>query len=103
MVTPLAARVVAAVVGGLLVLTSVASVTETLIVLRSVRSRLTRIIDRAVDWAYQLAVARAADFRRRDRLLATQAAAILLTQLAVWGLVGLFGFSFLLRAVLGPR
>ena len=96
MVTPLAARVVAAVVGGLLVLTSVSSVTGTLIVSRSVRSRLTRFIDRAVDWAYRLAVARAADFRRRDRLLATQAAAILLTQLAVWLLVAYVGFALLL-------
>ena len=96
MVTPLAARVVAAVVGGLLVLTSVSSVTGTLIVSRSVRSRLTRFIDRAVDWAYQLAVARAADFRRRDRLLATQAAAILLTQLAVWLVVAYVGFALLL-------
>ena len=96
MVTPLAARAVAAVVGGLLVLTSVSSVTGTLIVSRSVRRRLTRFIDRAVDWAYQLAVARAADFRRRDRLLATQAAAILLTQLAVWLLVAYVGFALLL-------
>ena len=96
MVTPLAARVVAAVVGGLLVLTSVSSVTGTLIVSRAVRSRLTHLIDRAVDWAYRLAVARAADFRQRDRLLATQAAAILLTQLAVWLVVAYVGFALLL-------
>ena len=57
MVMPLAGRVVAAVIGGLLVLTSVSSVTGTLIVSRSVSSRLTRWVDRAVDWAYRLAVA----------------------------------------------
>ena len=96
MVTPLAARVVAAVVGGLLVLTSVSSVTGTLIVSRSVSSRLTRWVDRAVDWAYQLAVARADDFRRRDRILSTQAAAILLTQLAAWLVVAYVGFALLL-------
>ncbi len=96
MVTPLAARVVAAVVGGLLVLTSVSSVTGTLIVSRSVRSRLTRWVDRAVDWAYELVVARADDFRRRDRILATQAAAILLAQLVAWLVVAYVGFALLL-------
>ena len=96
MVVPLAGRIVAAVVGGLLVLTSVSSVTGTLIVSRSVRSRLTRWVDRAVDWAYQPAVARAADFRRRDRILATQAAAIFLAQLATWLVVAYVGFALLL-------
>ena len=96
MVMPLAGRVVAAVAGGLLILTSVSSVTATLIVSRSVRSRLTRWVDRAVDWVYQLAVARTAGFLRRDRLLATQAAAILLTQLAAWLVVAYVGFALLL-------
>jgi len=96
MVMPLAGRVVGAVVGGLLVLASVSSVTGTLIVSRSVSSRLTRWVDRIVDWAYQLAVARAADYRRRDRMLATQAAAILLAQLAAWLIVAYVGFALLL-------
>src|SRR6201985_4009833 len=84
MVMPQAVRIAAAVVGGLLILASVSSVSGTLIVTRLVRSRLTRWIDRSVDWGYQLATARVADYRRRDRLLATQAAAILLIQLAAW-------------------
>ena len=108
MVMPLAGRAVAAVIGGLLVLTSVSSVAGTLIVTRSVSSHLTRWVDRAVDWAYQLAVGRFADatgdtdeyrqasYRRRDRMLATQAAAILLTQLATWLLVAYVGFALLL-------
>ncbi|HEV2254398.1 MAG TPA: hypothetical protein VGS06_14485, partial [Streptosporangiaceae bacterium] len=108
MVTPLAGRVVAAVIGGLLVLTSGASVIGTLIVSRSVTSRLTRWVDRTVDWGYQLIVARLADspgeseehrreaYRRRDQLLATQAAAILLAQLATWLLVAYVGFALLL-------
>ena len=50
MVMPLAGRVVAAVVGGLLILASVSSVSGTLIVSRLVRSRLTRWVDRGVDW-----------------------------------------------------
>ena len=108
MVMPLAGRVLFAVVGGLLVLTSVSSVTGTLIVTRSVSSRLTRWVDRVVDGVYKLAVGRFADapgdtderrqsdFLRRDRLLATQAAAILLTQLAAWLIVAYVGFALLL-------
>src|ERR1700726_2328967 len=108
MVMPLAGRVVAAVIGGLLVLTSASSVIGTMIVSRSVSSRLTRWVDQAVDWAYQLAVARLADspgdgkerrqeaYRRRDQLLATQAAAILVTQLAAWLIVAYVGFALLL-------
>jgi hypothetical protein len=108
MVMPTAGRVVFAVIGGVLVLTSVYSLTETLIVTRSVRSRLTRWVDHVVDEAYQLVVGRFADapgdsyehrqsaYLRRDRLLATQAAAILLTQLAAWLIVAYVGFSLLL-------
>jgi hypothetical protein len=108
MVMPLAGRVVFAVIGGLLVLTSVYSVTATLIVTRSVSNRLTSWVDKAVDWAYQLVVGRLADaqgdsdeqrraaYVRRDHLLATQAAAILLTQLATWLIVAYVGFALLL-------
>ncbi len=108
MVMPLAGRVVAAVIGGLLVLTSAHSVTGTLIVTRSVSSRLTRWVDRAVDEAYRLVVKRFADspgdsdeqrqsaYRRRDRMVATQAAAILVAQLATWLIVAYAGFALLL-------
>ncbi|MFI5069019.1 MAG: hypothetical protein ACHP9Z_34265, partial [Streptosporangiales bacterium] len=96
MVMPLVGRVVAAVIGGLLVLVSVSSVTGTLIVSRPISSRLTRWVDEAIDHLYQMVVARAPDYRRRDRLLATQAAAILLTQLAVWLVVAYVGFALLL-------
>jgi len=96
MVMPLAGRVVAAVIGGLLVLTSVSSVTGTLIVSRSSSSRLTRWVDRGVDRVYRLMVPRAPDYRRRDRLLATQAAAVLLAQLAAWLIVAYTGFALLL-------
>jgi hypothetical protein len=96
MVMPQAGRIAAAVVGGLLILASVSSVSGTLIVTRLVRGRLTRWIDRSVDWGYHLATARAADYRRRDRLLATQAAAILLIQLAAWLVVAYVGFALLL-------
>ena len=108
MMMPMVGRVVAAVIGGLLVVTSVSSVTGTLIVSRSVSSRLTRWVDRIVDWTYQRIVVRfaysphdskegrQAAYQRRDLFLATQAAAILLTQLAVWLIVAYVGFALLL-------
>jgi hypothetical protein len=112
MVMPMAGRVVAAVIGGLLVLVSMSSVTGTLIVPRPVASRLTQWVDQAIDWTYQLAVAlrpyqrrhRAPTtqveaflaYRQRDRMLATQAAALLLAQLAAWLIVAYVGFALLL-------
>src|ERR1700684_1696093 len=96
MVVPLAGRVVAAVAGGLLVVVAVSSVTVTLIVSRPVKSRLTRWVDQIVDWAYEQVVGRFADARRRDQLRATQAAAVLLGQLAAWLLVAYVGFALLL-------
>ena len=96
MVMPLAGRVAAAVAGGLLVLAAVSSVTVTLIVSRPVKSRLTRWVDRMVDWAYEQVAVRVGDYRRRDRLRATQAAAVLLAQLAAWLIVAYAGFALLL-------
>jgi hypothetical protein len=95
-VMPLAGRVVAAVIGGLLVLGVVSSVTVTLIVSRPVNSRLTRWVDQLVDWAYEQVVVHVADDRRRDQMRATQAAAVLLGQLAAWLIVAYIGFALLL-------
>jgi hypothetical protein len=96
MVVPLAARLVAAVAGGLLVLAAWASVTGTLIVSRSVGGWLTRWVDRIVTGAFGLAAVLITDYRRRDRLLATQPAAILLAQLAAWLGISFAGFGLLL-------
>ncbi|MGB6453076.1 MAG: hypothetical protein WBH47_01175 [Streptosporangiaceae bacterium] len=96
MVVPLAVRVVAAVVGGLLVVAALSSVTETLIVSRPVNSPLTRWVDRIVDWAYHQVAERVADYQRWDRMRATQAAALLLAQLAAWLVVAYLGFALLL-------
>jgi hypothetical protein len=104
MVVPMAARVVVAVVGGFLVLAVWSSVIGTLIVSRSVSSRLTRAVDRFVVGIYRVAgkindykrLAPLVAYQRLDRVLATQAAAILLTQLAVWLGVVFVGFSLLL-------
>src|ERR1700761_6453593 len=73
MVMPQAGRIAAAVVGGLLILASVSSVSGTLIVTRLVQSRLTRWIDRGVDWGYHLATARPAASHPGGRHLADPA------------------------------
>jgi hypothetical protein len=96
MVMPLAGRVVAAVIGGVLVIAAAWSIIGTLIVTRSVSSKLTHWVDLWVDRVYQLRVRGVADYRRRDRMFATQAAAILLTQLATWLIVAYVGFALLL-------
>jgi hypothetical protein len=96
MVIPLAGRIAAAVIGGLLVILTCSSVTGTLIVSRSVRSRLIRWVDQMVDAAYGLVTRNAHEYTRRDRLLGTQAAAILITQLVVWLGVAYVGFALLL-------
>ena len=96
MVVPLAARWVAAACGVLLLLTGWSSVIGTLIVPRQVGSWLTRWVDRVVIAAYSLVTWRVTEYRRRDQILATQAAAILLTQLVAWLAILFAGFSLLL-------
>jgi hypothetical protein len=96
MVEPLAVRLMAAVAGGLLVLAAWSSVTGTLIVSRSVGGWLTRWVDRFVTGAFGLVAVCITDYRRRDRLLATQPAAILLAQLAAWLGISFAGFGLLL-------
>ncbi len=95
MVVPLAARYVAAAVGVLLVVTSASSVVGTLIVPRSVSNWLTRQVDRIVSAIFVLITTVVSDPRRRDRILATHAATILIAQIAAW--LGMFfvGFSLI--------
>jgi hypothetical protein len=96
MVVPLIGRSVAAAVGAVLVLTAAASVIGTLIVPRPVGGRLTRWIDGIVNGAFHMATATIADYRRRDRVLATQAATLLLAQLIAWLGIFFVGYSLLL-------
>ena len=96
MVMPMAGRLVAAVIGGLLVLAAWASVTGTLIVSRSVSGWLTRLVDRIVNGVFGLAAGAIPEYQRRDRLLANQPAAILLTQLAAWLGISYIGFALVL-------
>ncbi|MBO0813957.1 MAG: hypothetical protein J2P30_02220 [Actinobacteria bacterium] len=89
-------RSAAAVVGALLVLTAWYSAVGTLIVPRSVSSWLTVWVDRIVNGAFRLAAGAFSDYRRRDRVLAAQAAAVLLGQLAAWLATAFVGFWLLL-------
>jgi hypothetical protein len=101
MEVPLLGRLLAAVAGGLLVLTVWGSVIGTLIVPRPVGSWLTRWVDRFVNGAFSLATSTIADYRRRDRVLLGQAAAILLVQLAAWLGVSFLGYGLLMWPVTG--
>jgi hypothetical protein len=94
MVVPLAARYVAAAVGLLLVLTSASSVIGTLIVPRSVSSWLTQHVDLVVNGAFVLITKRVRDYKRLDRILAANAAAVLIAQIAAW--LGMFFLGFAL-------
>ena len=96
MVVPLAARWVAAACGALLILTGWQSVIGTLIVPRPVASWLTRSVDRMVLAVYRAVTRPVTDYVRRDRILATQAAATLVTQLGVWLGIFLVGFTLAL-------
>jgi hypothetical protein len=93
---PLAVRVLAAVVGGLVVLAGWASVIGTLIVFRPVSGRMARWIDQMVITGYRLVTHRVETYRRLDRVLSTQAAAILLSQLVTWLACVFAGFALLM-------
>jgi hypothetical protein len=101
MVVPLAARWAAAVCGILLLLTGWSSVIGTLIVPRPVGSWLTRLVDRVIVAAYRAVKRHIPDYRTRDRLLATQAAAILITQLLGWLAIIFVGYTLLLWPMSG--
>ena len=78
MAVPIAARDVAAVVGALLVLTAAVSVVGTLIVPRPVGSWLTRWVGVIVRGVFNLITSPIASYKRRDRILAAEAATFLI-------------------------
>lgn len=95
MAVPEIARDMAAVVGGLLVLTAAISVVGTLIVPRPVGSWLTRWVDKVVNTLFRIATAPIKSYRRRDRVFAAEAAVLLLAQLAAWLVVFYLGYALL--------
>ena len=96
MVVPLAVRVLAAVAGGVLVLTVWTSAVGTLITPRQVSNWLTRLVDRSVDKVFRMAASVIPGYLRRDRMLAAEAPVILIVQLAAWLGIAFIGFTLLL-------
>ena len=96
MLVPLYARDIAAVAGGLLVLSVWSSAIGALVVTRAVGSRLTRMADKIVTIAFRMLNEHIPEYRRRDRVMSFQAAAILVAQLAAWLATAFAGFTLLL-------
>ncbi len=96
MSVPLYARYVFFAIGLFLVLVDGISVVGTLIVPRSAGGRLMVWVDRLVHALFELLTAPIADYRRRDRVLAAEAATLLVCQLLAWLAVGFLGFSLML-------
>jgi hypothetical protein len=72
------------------------SVVGTLVVPRSIDSRISRGCERVVDLAFRLATWRVHDFLRRDRILAWQGPVGLLLRLGVWIGLLVLGYSLVL-------
>jgi hypothetical protein len=102
MVVPLAVRGIVAAIGVLLIWTAARSMIGTVIVPRPVGSWLTRWVDKIVSFGYGVAASKIKDHKRRDRLMAGQAAVILLMQLLAWLLIFFVGYSLLLWPFITP-
>jgi hypothetical protein len=96
MTVPLYARSVAAIIGGVLVLIAWSNVIGTLIVPRPLGKGLGRRVARTVNGAFRLATSLTPDYQRRDRMLARQAATILIAQLGAWLGTAFIGFMLLM-------
>jgi hypothetical protein len=95
MAVPEFVRYIAAFVGLVIVGTAARSVIGTVIVPRAVATWLTGLIDKTVNAIFRMLTDHVHDFHRRDRLLAAQAPALLITQLGVWLTMFFLGFSLL--------
>ena len=92
---PLLARSVAAAVGGLVVIVTGISVVATLIVPRTVGGWLTSWVNPVVGGTFRLVTSGIADYRRRDRFLAWEAASTLVAQLFAWLVASFVGYALL--------
>ena len=96
MTVPLYARYVFFAIGLFLVVIDGISVVGTLIVPRPAGGRLMVWVDRGVHALFEVVTRPIADFRRRDRTRATEAATLLICQLLVWLGVAYLGFTLML-------
>ena len=97
----MALRDVGAVLGALAVIAGAWSVIGTIVVPRRIRSRITKMVARAVDAGFHAVADGFASYETRDRILAAQAPVQLLMQLAVWLAVFELGFGLLLWPLVG--
>lgn len=89
-------RVIAATVGAVIVLLTAFNVVRTLIVPRARPGGVSRAVDRGVDVLFRALARRVDSYEDRDRVLAGQAAVVLVALLLVWLLAFLVGFGLLL-------
>jgi hypothetical protein len=89
-------RVLGAVLGGLLLIATSASIIGTLVVPRSIDSRISRYVEKFVDHVFAMLTFSARDFEHRDHVLAWQAPTALVTRLATWITLLVAGFSLIL-------
>jgi hypothetical protein len=92
-------QVLLAVVGGVIVLRTWTSVLATLVVPRRSRDLVSRAVSTAVGAVYRRLTAHRRSYRVRDRILASQPAAFILTQLVVWLALFYAGFSLMLQVL----
>jgi hypothetical protein len=95
MVVPFYGRCIAAAFGVLLVVFAGTSVIGTLMVPRPAGGRLTPWVDRLVDSSFRMLTMAIGSYKRRDRVLANEAATLLVCQLAAWLAIFYVGFSLL--------
>jgi len=96
MTIPLYVRYIFFALGLVLVAIDGASVVGTLIVPRSAGGRLMVWVDRANHAWFEMITSPLTDYQRRDRVLAAEAATLLIFQLVAWLVVAYLGFTLLL-------
>jgi hypothetical protein len=91
--------VLLAALGAAVVVRTWASVLTALVVPRRSRDLISRAVLAGTDAVYGRATARIGDYRRRDRILATAPAAVILLQLLLWLALFYTGFALLLSVI----
>jgi len=97
----MAIRVVAGVIGALIVLATAWSVLGTLVVPRRIRSRVPRVVFIVLRTVFRLLADQSNSYENRDRILAVQAPVQLVGQVVAWLALYLLGFGLLVWSVEG--
>src|SRR5438034_6827779 len=89
-------RIVAAVIGAVLLIGTSISVLKTLVMPGGRIGHLYMTVGSVVDWVFRLAVHRVPSYDRRDRVLAFQAPVVIAALLISWLALLLVGFGLVL-------